>query len=180
MQESEEYSINSDGFLWFAKNSKEEINSTSKIPLLARTATTVKTPKGTSVSAEIRSELSSREIIEYNTEMDRNYPKATRIYTATSRFNCHSYAWYSQNTSSNIYWINSPSAFWTDGSYVKSSVGTGCKVRYLSGLHSAIVCPYTSGQIYYQSKWGEAGVYRHIPSDGPPSYKYSSGVSYYK
>ena len=69
---------------------------------MAAKATYVYTPKGSAVSVYERGEIySPAQIAEMNSYMDNLYPSATRLATATSRYNCHSYAWYSQSTSNN-------------------------------------------------------------------------------
>ena len=50
--------------------------------------------------------------------VDNTYYTASVERTATTNYNCHSYAWYS-TSSSNTYWMNDPSAYMTDGSYTK-------------------------------------------------------------
>lgn len=179
-QEEDVYSTHTDGFVWFSANSNGQLTNDSEISILATTTATVLTPKQTKVTVKKYDELTNAEITAINSRTDRSYPNATRTYTATKRFNCHSYAWYSQSTSTNKYWMDNPSAYWTDGSYVSSSAAAGRKVRYMSGQHSAIMYRYTSGEIYYVSKWGQAGVYKHSPSYGPSEYNYGAGVKYYK
>ena len=44
----------------------------------------------------------------------------SQLRSYTYKYNCHSYAWYSQGTS-NSYWMENPYAYMTDGSY---SLGT--------------------------------------------------------
>ncbi|WP_442256788.1 hypothetical protein [Vagococcus salmoninarum] len=53
--------------------------------------------------------------------MAQNYPKTSRLTSATKLFNCHSYAWYSSNTSTNKYWLNAPTKYISDGSYKKQT-----------------------------------------------------------
>lgn len=62
----------------------------------------VYTPHGSGVLVQVHDELSSFEIASYNSYTDSNFPLATRIASSTNHYNCHSYAWYSQN-------INNPS-----------------------------------------------------------------------
>ena len=62
--------------------------------------TTVKTPKGTSVSVMIRTpDFSSGEITVINASTALAYPQAELQRNPTVKYNCHSYAWYSQSTS---------------------------------------------------------------------------------
>lgn len=49
------------------------------------------------------------------------YPNITKISGPNPAYNCHSYAWYSNEPSTNKYWLNKPHvlAYMTDGSYKK-------------------------------------------------------------
>ena len=49
--------------------------------------------------------------------MKDNYPNATKLREATTNYNCHSYAWHLQ-TLPNVFWINDPSPYMTDGSWI--------------------------------------------------------------
>lgn len=128
--------------------------------------TTVKTPKGTSITAYIYSpDFSSSEKSSINSTYDKAYPSAQRQRSATVKYNCHSYAWYSQATT-NKYWIPNASKYTTDGSYSRYSASlmpsVGMKVYYGSGAHSAIVNNALSAtNLKFISKWGQAGLYIH-------------------
>ncbi|WDV45583.1 hypothetical protein PV797_19130 [Clostridiaceae bacterium M8S5] len=147
----------------------------------ARAVTTyVTTPKGSKVEVFIRGEeLTARQKAEINNYYDKKFPFAKRLSGATTNYNCHSYAWHNQSTS-NIYWMNKPTTYYTDGSYSLSSTSsgsTGDKATYMPHNtiiaipeHSAIV----SGSLFI-SKWGQAGLYRHSPKDSP----YDSDYIYY-
>ncbi len=108
---------------------------------------------------------------------------------ATVKYNCHSFAWYSQSVT-NDYWINSPENF-MDSSYISSSfsdtipagVSSGDKVIYYkfklfstNYQHSARV--YSKVLNTYISKWGDYGLYVHNPTEVPSSYNASS-LRYY-
>lgn len=54
---------------------------------------TLYTPKGHSVYAFTRSEMSSSEITYSNGEYQRQYPNATFLANSSYTYNCHSYAW---------------------------------------------------------------------------------------
>lgn len=172
---SDLYSENSEIYLNFIGKDN------SSVPY-ASTTTTVKTPKGTKVIvSKTTSDLSSAEKDRINKRTDKLYPNATRIATATQKYNCHSYAWYQQSTN-NPYWMNDPSAYWKDGSYKKFPdirPREGFKAYYYNGNHSAIVykIKVISGAqtFWYRSKWGTAGLYEHSLYDCP----YSTGVRYY-
>lgn len=108
---------------------------------------------------------------------------------ATVKYNCHSYAWYSQAIT-NDYWINSPANF-LSGSYISSffsntipsGVSSGDKVIYYkfklfstNYQHSARV--YSKLLNTFISKWGNYGLYVHSPTEVPSSYNASS-LRYY-
>lgn len=142
----------------------------------------VKTPKGSAVSTIKRSpDYSAAEKTKMNNKMAKNYPNATRERTATIFYNCHSYAWYSQDAG-NKHLMNNPSKYWTDGSY--KSVGAvptaNGQITYnplANTNHSARVA--TKGASVaattYRSKWGEYGLYKHKGNHCP---YYVAGANY--
>lgn len=169
--------------------------STSRLPTLNGTVTpnapsytnsTVTTPNGSSVATlTVSGDLSSSQISQINSQMASSYPRATRLRSATAKYNCHSYAWYSQSTSNNR-WMNYTAKYWTDGSYRFSSSQSyatasnapsplviGTRVSYVGGDHSA----YKSGATTLTSKWGQAGLYSHAPNHTP--YTSTSTLNYY-
>ncbi len=124
---------------------------------------TVKTPKGSSVSVFERQEATSNEIASMNSYMYSRYPKATRLRSATYKYNCHSYAWYS-TSSSNIWWMDNPGRYMSDGSYTKqSSAASGQKIYYPmpGNQHSGIITSVNGSSIMLNSKWGAYGLYNH-------------------
>lgn len=98
---------------------------------------------------------------------------ATIISNPSPKYNCHSYAWHNASTS-NKYWMNSPSRYILDGSYVSGSKTTGNKVTYKDSsgtyTHSGVV--HSSGKI--TSKWGPSALMRHDVNSCP---YYVSGVT---
>lgn len=136
----------------------------SMSPALADYSCTTTTPRGTTVSAIcVTTELTASQIAQRNSYVDAAYPSATRETNASRKYNCHSYAWYSQSTS-NYRWINTPQddKYWTDGSYRRvactacihtppSSAPNGSKVSYVYSDHSAIKVSST----HFRSKWGD-------------------------
>ncbi len=148
--------------------------------------TTVKTPKGTSVSVIVNDYFGMEATISLTESFKTSYPNATfkEGYGATNMYNCHSYAWFSQNqTLTDGYWMNSPYAYVTDGSY--SQVGTSPtannqKVLWINAahvdyyIHSGIVTNYSTTTI--TSKWGQGPVMIHSASYSP----YSGTRYYYK
>ncbi len=155
------------------------------------TSGTVKTPNGTSVAVTVHTTepLTAGEIVEYNKQTDTEYPAATRLRSATGKYNCHSYGWYSTSSSNNR-WMPNPSAYWTDGSY---SITTNPQVGYRmvwfrngSVQHTGIVTTRLSGPPLYNdysslvkvtSKWGKAGLFEHLGTYSP--YTYCDEIKYY-
>lgn len=142
---------------------------------VARSSKVVYTPNKTEVEVIARGEIYTADEIEQMDEyMDSRYPKATRIAPSTSKYNCHSYAWYWQSDS-NFYWMDNPSAYWTDGSYQNVSVPeVGDKMIWVTNnlvKHSAVITNRLEGPIglydgytgltIVTSKWGNYGLYVH-------------------
>ncbi len=119
----------------------------------------------------------------WNTYFDSTYPNATRLSTATIKYNCHSYAWYSRDVDNNEYWINEPDMFYQDFSYCSvSTPQVGDIICYFDDMgtsdvsddfnvHSGIVTAVLSGTsnnlcgnsdlVTVTSKWGPYGLYSH-------------------
>ena len=131
---------------------------------------TVYTPKGSAVSVITRAEMSAAEIAGSNQYYKSKYPKATYVSTATAKYNCHSYAWYSSSTS-NPYWMNSPSKYMSDGSYTRvQKISQASKVYYPDDNHSARVYDAEGNSINNAtviSKWGSGPVMIHKVHYGP-------------
>ncbi len=118
-------------------------------------------------------------------------PNTHRLYSATTVFNCHSYAWIYQSTS-NSYWYNMPN----DSDYfncvtsyipVSGSITVGDILLYVEDIdddnyiirHSAVVVSTdgTLSNTILVSKWGKAGLYEHKIYTGHPYISY--GILYY-
>lgn len=102
------------------------------------------------------------------TYYQNNFPQATFLSEATSTYNCHNYAW-NMTEGGDDYWMNDPSAYMTDWSYVETSSAYAEKIFYYMvpyGYHSAVPSS-VSGM--YDSKWGSAPLMRHAPTYGPYS-----------
>lgn len=133
----------------------------------------IKTPNGTLVDFMIRGEqLEKEDKNAWNEFLKDNYPNATKLREATTNYNCHSYAWHLQ-TLPNVFWINDPSPYMTDGSYAyvgTSPTANKQKVFYDYGdnAHSGIVTNYKTQQI--TSKWGEGPLVSHNVYDCPYFY----------
>lgn len=147
------------------------------------TYTTVKTPKGSKVSVVKRTFNGAEAASAYNYTV-QHYPNAKIVAGATTNYNCHSYAWYKQSTS-NIYWMNNPGKYMSDGSYKR--VGTTptakkqkvCYIQYpLTSpyIHSGIVYSISGSTIKIKSKWGAGPLVIHNVNYSP----YSGTPIYYK
>ena len=137
---------------------------------------TVYTPNGSPVSAIIKGEeYSDAEKAIHNEEMQKMYPLATYMNTATTHYNCHSFAWHNTSTS-NIHWINDTSAYRYDGSYTQISWTNAVykdKVFYgVNNHHSAIVNrlngPVESTMVI--SKWAGGPLMAHRLNYSPYNY----------
>lgn len=144
------------------------------------TSTYVLTPKGTKVIVYQYPYLGSEWASKLTSQIVTDYPKARVIYPADNRYNCHSYAWHNSSRS-NIFWMNDPSAYWSDGSYRAigtSPVSGGSKIIYYMTkadgskkvLHSGNVLSYTSTSSLIISKWGNGPVMQHAMDYVPASY----------
>lgn len=170
----------------------EELQGVSDVSPFAAASATVSTPKGTKVSVLILGEeLTPAQKTAIANDVKKSYPRAVFLSEATSNYNCHSYAWYSQSTSTNKYWMNDPSAYWTDGSYKKSTSGAkGYRIYYSTSgnEHTGIITTMYSGPpapgkewsslTEVTSKWGKAGLYKHMANDCP-YYVNESALRYY-
>lgn len=92
-------------------------------------------------------EMTNAEIIYFTNTALSQYPNATLRGPASSKYNCHSYAWYDSSTT-NETWINAEyndvlqlSKFWTNDLYVSSTQSDAERAYYSSGDHSAVVLP---------------------------------------
>lgn len=137
---------------------------------------TVYTPNGSAVTVIVMTyELSASYVAQLNAAADAYHWTATRETNASRRYNCHSYAWYSQSTS-NIRWMNTPGddTYWLDGSYTQvSGMASGRRISYVYGDHSAIAISSSQAR----SKWGSWPRMKHSPTITPYD---SSLLRYYE
>lgn len=163
---------------------------------------TVTTPNRTNVEVyKVLNDISDDLVSEFNSIVASQYPNSIRLGNATAKYNCHSYAWYSQS-SSNSYWMNYPSPYYEDNSYLEVSTpmqgdiicyfddnGTSNNYADDSNLHSGIVVSYdssissngvcgNSNQVVVKSKWGAYGLYQHRGDQCP--YTSADYVKYYR
>ena len=160
------------------------------------------TPNGNYVPyISITTEISESKKNEYITDENIYVSHgAIRLDEPTNKYNSHSYAWYNQQYNSNIYKINSPNAYISDGSYKLKTDGIEvgdivCYYRvklsyddnrtqltsvepYLA--HSAKVKSIDGDFNVYDleslenltliSKWGDGGLYEHSGTNCPYYY----------
>lgn len=146
--------------------------------------TILKTPNGSNVYG-IRDitwpdhELSYSAALSKCEEFLINYPGIALVANPAPDYNCHAYAWHSKTS---IYWINDPSPYIRDGSYVRCYYApVGSKITYQisegsSYEHSGRITG-TGGTV--TSKWGAFGVFRHSIQNCP-YYNYASVIRYWK
>lgn len=89
----------------------------------------IHTPAGSMVRVRpVTTEHSLEEIARFDNQMAEKYPNAIKIRSASLKYNCHSYAWYSKSVDNN-YWIEAYDAdigiynlkhYKEDGSYRES------------------------------------------------------------
>lgn len=133
----------------------------------------IPTPMLTPVEVVELTEMTSTDKTKCAEYVASRYPNATLLRSATWKYNCHSYAWYSTSTS-NTWWINYPDAYMADGSYTQVGdypTASGQKMYYpIDGNeHSAIVTTPSSNfySIRVTSKWGAYGLYNHTADHCP-------------
>ena len=166
---------------------------------------TVYTPNDSSVSAKIYLEDYPYDYKEYLVEsvypFEHPFMDAELLEWPTTRYNCHSYAWHSQDVSSNIYWIPYPTNYYTDYSYYEvSSPRAGDIICYFDNngtpsnysddenLHSGIVSSVndnqvnnicgTSSLVNVTSKWGSHGLFEHRGDQCPYTSAYNGDADY--
>lgn len=116
------------------------------------------------------------------------YTDNIRLSNPSKRYNCHSYAWYSQDILNNNYWISFPNSYILDSSYIPSTgdendilcyFAVDCIIvdgefqpigdTYIS--HSAIISDVGNGfdyedvdtysELVVTSKWGLSSLFTH-------------------
>lgn len=122
-------------------------------------------------------ELNSREISALNSGAAQY---GNRVHEPTSRYNCHSYAWYKAQTW-NPYWLSNIVPFTSDNACTQVTTPIQDKdiiAYYYNGQlqHSGIVYSKSGGQTIIKSKFGQGGVYLHTPESVP--YTHNSIIYY--
>lgn len=164
----------------------------------------VDTPNGTDILIYLLMCNHTENYIEIqNTRWDAFFPEAHRWSSADCTYNCHSFAWYSQDTEFNCSWMDDPSSYYNDRSYIEVSIPRkGDIICYFddndtnsksddSNLHSGIVLEYDSSissnnvcgianQVLVLSKWGQVGLYEHQGDYCPYTSNYGGDADYVK
>lgn len=152
--------------------------------LFGQTLTTeIKTPLGSTVpyTYYLGEQLNTTQKGALSDSITLNYPNGTEVNppSATTFYNCHSFAWYrSEGGDKNVWigWGNSTAedSYWLDGSYIEvSGIADGEKISY-AGDHSAIVLSGTN----CRSKWGAWPLVDHPIGYGPYIYNMSQRKYY--
>lgn len=122
--------------------------------------------------------------------------QATKIHPADVSYNCHSYAWYLMSNS-NPYWIGVGKGFdandFDNGEIMyipqtATQINNNPQVKDIivyynelgDILHSAVIVAINGNSITVQSKFGQAGVYRHAVDTVPEGYLGSDGTLIYR
>ena len=144
-----------------------------------------RTPSGNQVTSSWchydRSEMTAGDRTEIN-EYVRDAYGLEPLRPPTTKYNCHSYAWYNRS-SSNLWWIDWPDDFMEDDYYEENTgiIKSGNIAVYRMSassteyLHSAVVTNVGSGSgsnppITVTSKWGNWGLYSHMLYNCPADY----------
>lgn len=148
---------------------------------------TVKTPKGSKVKVfNVKQDMTASEANSYKKQVEKQYPTVKFINKATTKYNCHSFAWYSM---SGKYWMDNPKKYISDGSYVKCQSKKNAKMIYKNNGeidHSGIISNVYFGpslhnfvdMVSVKSKWGRLGLYEH-GGICCPYYNDNTKVKYY-
>lgn len=154
------------------------------------TVNVIKLSNGTEAWQYVAGDYTDKEKAQIKDYVMSSYQIFMQLYAgdATVKYNCHSYAWYSQAIQ-NDYWISDPYNFrlgrwikstgWTNT--IPSGINSGDIVDYYRSEsdrpHSAVV--YSPMLNLFASKWGSAGLYVHSPTEVPADY-YSKDLGYYR
>ena len=138
--------------------------------------TQVETPRGSKVDCTIYLNNPLNTDVEV-ANVKAALPEATVVANGYYHNNCHAYAWASRQD----IWMNDPSKYMTDGSYVRVAgnrpTGIGQKAMWGS-RHSGVVIDYQREDPMIISKWGPSCVVKCTASY-VYSNMYNDNVTYY-
>lgn len=163
--------------------------------------TTIETPMGVEVDVgcffgeDIPQNLKT---VMHDDIVEKYENRVLLLSEATVKYNCHSYAWYSQDYDQNLFRMEDPTPYFDCGSvalnsHEESNGSIGDIIVYFDELgvpiHSGIVVKTLSGTSngvcgnadlkIVQSKWGDGGLYTHRGDVCPYSYSYNQTPSEY-
>lgn len=129
----------------------------------------VMTPAGSYVVVDRYVDWTAAEKTAVDNQVAVAYPTATKLATASYKYNCHSYAWYYTSTS-NTWWMNYPDAYMEDGSFSQHTNPLVNDRIYWVDTHSGIINAVSGSSVTsVVSKWGACGLYRHTLYNCPYS-----------
>lgn len=90
---------------------------------------TIYTKGGKAVEVILRTDISDKLRYIYDAEIQKRFPNATLLNSATTTYNCHSYAWNLSDGGNTVCWINDSTAdkkpnvanYWNDGYYYETT-----------------------------------------------------------
>ncbi len=153
----------------------------------------------TVLARQVVEDLSPTQVEEFIEQADNSdYNILAEYDDPTTYYNCHSYAWYSQDFDDNDLWIDNPLRFYDDGRYCCSEtpqvgdiicyftqLGTDPNPYTDTNIHSGIVTEVYSStssgladNVEIKSKWGAGGLYLHAGDDCP--YTNADYVRYFR
>lgn len=151
--------------------------------IIGQITTNIKTPMNNTVpDTGYRGELlNSTDKANLSDSIIIKYPNATEIDppSATTHYNCHSFAWYRYEGGEENVWMGFDSEdaediYWLDGSYIEvSNIDDASKISY-AGDHSAVKLSGTN----CRSKWGPWPLVDHAIGYGPLEYNMSNRAYY--
>ena len=168
-------------------HSARNINRNSENPFGHYLATNVKTQGQVNVPAySAIYDYSSDDKSLIISEMYEAYPGIEILGEPTGRYNCHSYAWYS-DTTYNPYWIYNVEIYTNDVhtvivSNANANARPGDIVVYYginsSIVHSAIIAQINETEVICRSKWGPLALCEHDIRNVPEEYAIGSNIVY--
>ena len=108
------------------------------------------------------------------------YPNNIEVSGISPVYNCHSYAWHSQNINTNKFWVFNADLYYAEATSATQNPQVGTKVCYFNYYtengstvnkldHSALVYSLKSNGDVNKviSKWGHCGLFIHSIEDSP-------------
>ena len=185
-------SINSGNYLQNAIRAKDkQITELERAASLAANENVyLYTPYGKRVSVFLRpEELAPKEITSLKEAVLSTFNNVEVLDSATTTYNCHSYAWNLSRGGTLCCWMNGSNnpvhwgsvdsngnsyhdnieKYWTNDGFIETSSSNAPFIYYYKGDHSARQSTSVPGM--YESKWGVYPLVRHAPRNCPSTYK---------